>query len=249
MVLFKLKSSISPLASIVSVSCALLSGAALADTLVFDITKNSVDDYGEESVQMETRQGNLSIYALGLDEKQLQMLMSAKPGQCLSIRSPNAMQADNGFYVIDDIERIDVVACQATAPRGGAADALGCVLKNGKTVMVSDLYGQPTYQYGSAAKVELTLPGTHTGSKFTKGTQMFAGGGASYLQFTNKNYSYVIYSGIGKGWDFEGLLIYKNDKQIGYQRCKEVPNLLEQVDFDAINAPMDEENYFIGPPG
>ncbi|MDD5211109.1 MAG: hypothetical protein PHV62_01730 [Sulfuricurvum sp.] len=39
---------------------------------------------------------------------------------------------------------------------------------------------------------------------------MCAGGGGAYLRLLNGGYSYVLYTGIGRGWEKEGLALKKN---------------------------------------
>src|SRR5690625_2608323 len=61
------------------------------------------------------------------------------------------------------------------------------------------LYTNPVYTYGQAGKPEISLSVDVGHTPVFKGEDMFMGGGASYLRFTNGDYSYVAYSGIGKG--------------------------------------------------
>lgn len=95
-----------------------------------------------------------------------------------------------------------------------------CELTNGKYVIVRLDHDVPTYYYGSLEKVEMTLP-QNEGDKtqVRLGEMTFSGGGAYYYRFINGNYSYVVYSGTGKGWDYTGLKVYKNQKLIMKKEC------------------------------
>ena len=95
-----------------------------------------------------------------------------------------------------------------------------CELENGKYALIRLNEQVPTYYYGPLEKVELTLPKT-AGDKtqVRAGNMAFAGGGATYYRFINGNYSYVIYSGIGRGWDFTGLKVYQGKKLIMKKAC------------------------------
>lgn len=128
------------------------------------------------------------------------------------------------------------------------AQDTSCVLTNGKTLAITNIDAHPTYTYGKAGKVEMTLPGTTTEDKVYKAEAMFSGGGAIYVRFTKGAYSYVAYSGIGKGWNFEGLLVYKGQKLAMHKQCKDGGKLLAGVSASNINAPEDTSGDFVGPP-
>lgn len=95
-----------------------------------------------------------------------------------------------------------------------------CDLSNGKVVVVRLNNGVPGYSYGSIEKVEMTLPKSAGDKTQVRAGQMaFSGGGAFYYRFINGVYSYVVYSGIGKGWEFTGLKVYKNTKLLMKKEC------------------------------
>lgn len=96
-----------------------------------------------------------------------------------------------------------------------------CKLNNGKELRVANMGGSPTYQYGSLAKTEMALPTPDAPAHY--GQTSFSGGGAGYYRFTNGKYSYVVYDGIGKGWSFTGLLVYKGDTLVMKKECSETP--------------------------
>lgn len=55
---------------------------------------------------------------------------------------------------------------------------------------------------------------------------MFIGGASSvYIRFQNGNYNYVLYDGEGKGWYYQGVVVYKGDKIISKKACKPSSNL------------------------
>lgn len=49
---------------------------------------------------------------------------------------------------------------------------------------------------------------------------MYSGGGGAYLKFSNGDYTYAVFTGIGKGWEKEGVIVNKSRKQISYLQCK-----------------------------
>lgn len=122
-----------------------------------------------------------------------------------------------------------------------SAETVSCVLENNKVVTVSHLGSEPVYSYGTAGKAELTLPSKSANSRVYKGTEMFAGGGSTYIAFTNGAYTYALYNGIGRGWEFVGLRVYKGADIIMEKGCKDYDSLTLVV--DAINAPEDELPY------
>lgn len=118
------------------------------------------------------------------------------------------------------------------------AETISCVLENNKVVTASNLTSNPVYSYGTAGKVELSLPSSSANSRVYKGSEMFAGGGSSYLAFTNGAYTYALYNGIGRGWEFEGLRVYKNAELIMEKQCKRYGSLL--FNYDTVHVPEGE---------
>lgn len=118
------------------------------------------------------------------------------------------------------------------------AETISCVLENNKVVTVSHLASNPVYSYGTAGKVELTLPTKSGNSRVYKGTETFIGGGSTYIAFTNGAYTYALYNGIGRGWEFVGLRVYKGVDIIMERSCKNYDSL--PLLSSAINAPEDE---------
>lgn len=121
-----------------------------------------------------------------------------------------------------------------------AADTAGCTLENGKTLSLTDLGTAPAYRYGTKDKAELSLAAGQKDIQVYKGLVMFSGGVASYIRFANGQYSYVAYDGMGKGWAFTGLIVYKKDKVIMSKSCKNDKNALD-FDVSTVQAPEDPE--------
>lgn len=115
------------------------------------------------------------------------------------------------------------------------------MLENNKVVTVSHLVSNPVYSYGTAGKVELSLPSGSANSRVYKGSEMFSGGGSNYLAFTNGAYTYAVYNGSGRGWEFEGLRVYKGAEIIMERQCKQYGSIV--FDYGAVNAPEGELPY------
>ena len=48
----------------------------------------------------------------------------------------------------------------------------------------------------------------------------YSGGGGAFLKFNNADYTYAVFTGIGKGWEKEGVLVQKAGKQVAYLQCQ-----------------------------
>ena len=83
--------------------------------------------------------------------------------------------------------------------------------------------GYVQYRFGTKEKLELSFPDNefHPGLYATGGNLMYSGGGGAYMRFNNGAYSYVVYSGIGKGWEKQGVAVEKNGKLLSNIPCKE----------------------------
>ena len=83
--------------------------------------------------------------------------------------------------------------------------------------------GYLQYRIGTPGKTpELTFPSAKERPKarFQSGTLMFSGGGGAYLTFNNDAYNYSIFTGIGKGWEKEGVVVKKDGRQVSYLQCQ-----------------------------
>jgi hypothetical protein len=88
------------------------------------------------------------------------------------------------------------------------------------TLTASEGYLQ--YRFGVLGKIpELVHPKRpeHPKAHFISGTVPHSGGGASYLKFSKGNYFYTVFTGIGKDWKKEGVVVKKAGKQITYVAC------------------------------
>lgn len=79
----------------------------------FKVLKNNPDDYSEESYQIKTSEGNLSIYSLNLNAQQGKQLASVKAGECLTLSS----QSDNfipieGYISVMELGEIKIHPCK-----------------------------------------------------------------------------------------------------------------------------------------
>lgn len=69
------------------------------------------------------------------------------------------------------------------------------------------------------------------------GTVPYSGGGASYLKFDRGNYTYTVFTGIGKGWEKEGVVVKKEGKDYSTISCngpyisKLGPALFEELEL------------------
>lgn len=120
----------------------------------------------------------------------------------------------------------------------------GCVLENNKVLSLTNLDSVPTYSYGTTKKNELTLSRDVPGVSVYKQALALGGGFIDYIRFQNGDYSYAVFNGRGKGWDFSGLLVYKGKKMIMSKSCES--DYLE-FDLDRVNALNDPAN-FVSPP-
>ncbi len=110
------------------------------------------------------------------------------------------------------------------------AVVFSCSSTKGKTISLcsssiltaSDGYLQ--YRYGVIGKIpELVFPKRqeHPKEHFLSGTVPYSGGGAAFLRFSISDYIYTVFTGIGKGWEKEGVIVNKSGKQIAHVLCDE----------------------------
>jgi hypothetical protein len=108
------------------------------------------------------------------------------------------------------------------------AVVFSCSSTDGKTIslcsssLLTESDGYLQYRYGVIGKIpELIYPKMqeHPKEHFLSGTVPYSGGGASYLKFSKGDYTYTVFTGIGKGWEKEGVVVKKSGKQIAYTAC------------------------------
>jgi hypothetical protein len=83
--------------------------------------------------------------------------------------------------------------------------------------------GYMQYRFGRKDALELALPDppAHPRKVVKAGTLMFSGGGGAYLRFMRGQYSYVVYTAIGRGWgEKEGVVVEKNGEVSANLSCK-----------------------------
>lgn len=87
---------------------------------------------------------------------------------------------------------------------------------------LSKTTGYVQYRYGRPGKIEMTYPQdkVHPSAVFKWGVLGFAGGGTDYYRFSNEGYDYVVYSGMGRGWTQEGIVVEKSGKRLQSLVCK-----------------------------
>tara|TARA_R110002072_G_scaffold121618_1_gene255650 strand:+ start:32634 stop:33146 length:513 start_codon:yes stop_codon:yes gene_type:complete len=110
----------------------------------------------------------------------------------------------------------------------GEKVVFSCGSSSGKTIslcsssVLTESDGYLQYRYGVIGEIpELIYPKRqeHPKEHFISGTVPYSGGGASYLKFSKGKYSYTVFTGIGKGWEKEGVVVKKSGKQIAYVAC------------------------------
>jgi hypothetical protein len=83
--------------------------------------------------------------------------------------------------------------------------------------------GYLQYRFGRlGSPPEFIYPPTqeHPKRYFQSGTLMYSGGGGAYLEFLSGDYKYVIFTGSGKGWEKEGVVVSQSGKQVAFLRCQ-----------------------------
>lgn len=126
-----------------------------------------------------------------------------------------------------------------------------CPTKNAKIISLcasenlSSTSGYLQYRFGKKNNIELYYPEDKVPPKkaFTGRSQMFSGGGGIYLRFTKNNYDYITYSGLGKGWEINGLILLKNLTFLSYFPCTEQPisQMTPQL-LTSLDIPLDPDN-------
>jgi hypothetical protein len=120
------------------------------------------------------------------------------------------------------------------------ANAKVISLCSSSTLTSSDGYLQ--YRFGPAGKPEFVYPATreHPGKYFQLGTLMYSGGGGEFLKFRNGEYTYIVFDGIGKGWEKAGVVVSKSEKRIAYLPCKGAGQFeMAPQEFEQIKIPKD----------
>jgi hypothetical protein len=77
------------------------------------------------------------------------------------------------------------------------------------------------YAYGKPGAVELSAPDKTMAARagLARGNIAYSGGGADYVRIRSGAFSYVIYSGMGKGWEQDGVVVQKDGKILSSHIC------------------------------
>ena len=94
-----------------------------------------------------------------------------------------------------------------------------CAAKN-----IASNAGYLQYRYGKLGHLDMQFPAEKlpaNPSAILANTLTFAGGGGAYLRFNKGDYSYVVYTAIGRGWgEKAGVVVEKNQQQLAKLICK-----------------------------
>lgn len=127
-----------------------------------------------------------------------------------------------------------------TCPTKSNKIASICASKN-----LSATSGYMQYRFGQPQNIELSYPSEQTppNKAFMGRSQMFSGGGGIYLRFSKNNDDYILYSGIGKGWEINGIILLQNGKFISYIPCINQPiSEITPQQLENLNIPHDPDN-------
>jgi hypothetical protein len=102
------------------------------------------------------------------------------------------------------------------------------------------------YRFGFIKKLEMVWPepAQSPALSATSGTLMYSGGGGAFLRFAKGEYNYTVYTGIGKGWNKEGVAVYKKAKLIANLLCHDLAVSELGVDFFEKAAIPDDKQGF-----
>lgn len=161
--------------------------------------------------------------------------------------SANTTSASESAFITDQLEASDTL-CVAKEKIIFSCSTGKEIISVCSSEYLSSDTGYVQYRYGTKTMVELTFPEQKTHPKdFTKGGNLtFSGGGGSYMSLNNGEYSYIVYSGIGKNWEKDGLVVKKSGETLSNIPCKSsvVSNI--GLDFYEKNAvPEDEAGFEI----
>lgn len=93
--------------------------------------------------------------------------------------------------------------------------------------------GSMTYRVGNVGQPpEMQYPdaGVRPQTAFKQGSQTYVGGSVVFVSFVRDEYRYVVFSGSGKGWTKEGVLVEKAGKRIAHLACAaDAQSVLDEV--------------------
>ncbi len=108
------------------------------------------------------------------------------------------------------------------------AIVFACKTKENKLVAVCGAADSPqmTLRYMTAGQKDtlLTLPRDSANApdatqSISVGSMMYAGGGGAYVRFKDGDKDYVVYSGMGRGWEQAGLSVLKGEEHLEDPLC------------------------------
>lgn len=84
--------------------------------------------------------------------------------------------------------------------------------------------GYLQYRFGPLGMAELKYPETSLRLRdVTSGGHLtYSGGGGAYIRFVNGDYAYVVYTGIGRGWEKQGVVVEKGGQVVSTLLCNGV---------------------------
>ncbi len=110
---------------------------------------------------------------------------------------------------------------------------------------LTDRAGYLQYRFGSTGQnPELVFPSLrdHPNQHFLSGSFMYSGGGGAFLKFSKGEYTYAVFTGIGKGWEKEGVIVRKSGTAIANIACQGAwTSTIGPALFEKVNIPRDPE--------
>ncbi len=106
---------------------------------------------------------------------------------------------------------------------------LSCATASGKVISLcgspdlDELRGSLQYRFGSVGtKPELSYPAAPQPAKtaFRSGAIPYSGGGAAYLTFEIGDVRYTVFTGVGKGWEKEGVVVQRGTRRLASLACR-----------------------------
>jgi hypothetical protein len=82
--------------------------------------------------------------------------------------------------------------------------------------------GTLQYRFGRQQAADLAYPpaGSDWRAVTRGGVLMFSGGGGAFLVFTNRDYRYVVYSAVGRGWgEKAGVVVERAGRRVAQVDC------------------------------
>ena len=100
--------------------------------------------------------------------------------------------------------------------------------------------------WGEAPSRVVPEPAAHPAEHFRSGMLTFSGGGGAYLAFQHEGARWVVFTGIGKGWQKEGLVVSRpGEDPVEYPCRSEWVSELGPGFFEQAGIPADGEGFEI----